>query len=361
MSDTRQILLDAAAKLFAQHFTQSQLEAAERGCWLAKEWAALEEFGLPLALVSEDAGGLGLPKDEALALVGLAAEYAIPLPLVETIFANFLLSESGIAVSAGAISLAPLGRAPSVTIQPTSNGWRINGVCAAVAWARAVDAIVVVATEGGQTHIAKVSKGGWSVDEEGITIGGLPSDRIRFNAELHDADVRRLSPTLPADIVLRGGAALRAIGMAGTLRQVLKVTVGYVTERAQFGRPLSKFQIIQQDIARIAAQATAATAAGDLAAEAFSRDFSLVKIAAAKARSGEAAGIAAALAHQLHGAIGVTQEYRLHYLTKQLWAWRDEFGHEGFWNEQLGRQALQSGGQNLWSFVTSAESMSGSD
>ena len=43
---------------------------------------------------------------------------------------------------------------------------------------------------------------------------------------------------------------------------------------------------------------------------------------------GEAAGIGAAIAHQMHGAIGFTQEHQLHYLTRRLWSWRDEFGNE---------------------------------
>jgi len=63
-------------------------------------------------------------------------------------------------------------------------------------------------------------------------------------------------------------------------------------------------------------------------------------------------GIAAGLSHQLHGAIGVTEEYRLHFLTKQLWAWRDEFGNEAYWQARLGRRALQAGGPGLWPLLT---------
>jgi acyl-CoA dehydrogenase len=60
----------------------------------------------------------------------------------------------------------------------------------------------------------------------------------------------------------------------------------------------------------------------------------------------------AGLAHQLHGAIGVTEEFDLHYLTRQLWVMRDEFGNETYWNRRLGELALGSN-SDLWTFVTS--------
>ena len=97
---------------------------------------------------------------------------------------------------------------------------------------------------------------------------------------------------------------------------------------------------------------TAASVAAELAAEAFVDGFDPVRIAVAKSRAGEAAGIAAPLAHQLHGAIGVTEEYQLHYFTRQLWAGRDEFGTEREWNELVGRAALQQGPDGLWPFLT---------
>ena len=71
-----------------------------------------------------------------------------------------------------------------------------------------------------------------------------------------------------------------------------------------------------------------------------------------KSRVGEAAGIAAAIAHQVHGAIGFTEEHRLHLYTRALWAWRDEFGGEAEWEARLGAEALAQGGEGFWPFVT---------
>ena len=70
-------------------------------------------------------------------------------------------------------------------------------------------------------------------------------------------------------------------------------------------------------------------------------------IAAAKLRTGEAASNGAAIAHQVHGAMGFTQEYPLHYATRRLWSWRDEFGNESYWAERLGAMLLARGGDAL--------------
>jgi alkylation response protein AidB-like acyl-CoA dehydrogenase len=75
-------------------------------------------------------------------------------------------------------------------------------------------------------------------------------------------------------------------------------------------------------------------------------------LAAAKIRAGEAAGAVAEIAHQVHGAIGFTEEHSLHYLTRRLWSWRDEFGHEGFWAAELGRRVAEAGPDQLWPLIT---------
>jgi acyl-CoA dehydrogenase len=76
------------------------------------------------------------------------------------------------------------------------------------------------------------------------------------------------------------------------------------------------------------------------------------EIAAAKIRTGEAAGLGAGIAHQCHGAIGFTYEHSLHFVTRRLWSWRAEFGGEGYWQAELGRAAAREGGNALWPMVT---------
>ena len=129
----------------------------------------------------------------------------------------------------------------------------------------------------------------------------------------------------------------------------------YAGERVQFGRPIGKFQAVQQQVASLAAQAACAGASADAAVAAAERGDATFEIACAKARVGEAAGVAAAIAHQVHGAMGFTREHRLHRFTRRLWAWREEFGDEAYWWRWLGRIALAKHGDGLWPYLTARE------
>ena len=48
---------------------------------------------------------------------------------------------------------------------------------------------------------------------------------------------------------------------------------------------------------------------------------------------------------------GFTQEHPLHFATRRLWSWRDEFGNEAFWQERIGRLVASRGGEALWQTV----------
>jgi acyl-CoA dehydrogenase len=76
--------------------------------------------------------------------------------------------------------------------------------------------------------------------------------------------------------------------------------------------------------------------------------------AVAKIRCGEAAGVAASIAHQTHGAIGFTDEHRLHCYTRRLWSWRSEFGSEAYWSGVLGQRVAAAGADEFWPSVTGA-------
>jgi len=150
------------------------------------------------------------------------------------------------------------------------------------------------------------------------------------------------------------GAVMRSAQMAGALQRILEASVQYAIERVQFGRPIGRFQAVQQNLAVLAGQAAAATAAAEAAIEAAANNLDSIAVAAAKIRAGEAAGIGAAIAHQVHGAIGFTQEHRLHYSTRRLWSWRDEFGNEAYWARQLGGKVAAAGADCLWQNLSAA-------
>jgi acyl-CoA dehydrogenase len=153
------------------------------------------------------------------------------------------------------------------------------------------------------------------------------------------------------------GAAARAQQMAGALEHILDQSVQWSLDRVQFGRPIAKFQAVQHNQAMLAGEVAAAGAAADGAAEAIARygignEHAAAQVAIAKYRAGEAAGTGAAIAHQVHGAMGFTYEHSLHHATRRLWAWREEFGNETHWATQLGHMVAAKGADALWPFVT---------
>jgi acyl-CoA dehydrogenase len=145
----------------------------------------------------------------------------------------------------------------------------------------------------------------------------------------------------------------RAAQMAGGLEFLLSQSVKYVSERKQFGKPLSSFQVIQNNLALLAGHTAAAGMAAQAAFHAMEKGDASFEIACAKIRVGEAAGLGAGIAHQAHGAIGFTYEHTLHFVTRRLWSWRAEFGAEGYWAERLGREVAARGAQALWPMLTS--------
>ena len=75
-------------------------------------------------------------------------------------------------------------------------------------------------------------------------------------------------------------------------------------------------------------------------------------VAAAKLRISQAAGEGGMIAHQVHGAAGITDEHPLHHATLRLWAWREEYGNEAHWARVLGRSVLSAGADGFWPSLT---------
>ncbi len=252
---------------------------------------------------------------------------------------------------AGKLAFAPATRGALPTLARDKAGWRLSGTLRFVPWAREASSIAVLAELDGRLHVARAGLSGNAVTHA-ENLAGEPRDEVRLDA----LTVAEVAPApFERDALFLLGALARAGGMAGALDAVRDLTVRYCGERQQFGRPIGKFQAIQQQVAELAAHVAAAGAAVDCAASAADRLLAPFEIAVAKARTSEAAGLVAAIAHQVHGAMGFTREHRLNLYTRRLWSWREEFGDESYWWSWLGRTAAQLGGEGLWPFLTRAD------
>lgn len=337
------LLAETADRLFGDTITPQILAAAERGDFPRPAWDALAEAGLHLGLLPESAGGFGLAPDEALDLLRIAGRHALPLPLAETMLAGWLLSCAGLPIPDGPLTVAP---GTGLTLSRDGAKYHLAGIARGIAWGRDADAIAILADLDGRPHVALLS-GGYTIDEH-TNIAREPRNTLHIDAV---PDAVAPSPITPTDL-RAAGAATRALMIAGALERITAMTTQYALDRTQFGRPIGRFQAVQHSLATLAAQTAAALAAAGIAAESLLPTLHLPAIAAAKARGAEAAGIGAALAHQIHGAIGFTYEHSLHFHTKRLHAWRDEYGGEAEWNERLGRHLAAAGADALWPTLT---------
>ncbi|GIS69708.1 MAG: hypothetical protein CM1200mP9_05290 [Gammaproteobacteria bacterium] len=235
-------------------------------------------------------------------VIRLAGKFALPMPFAEILVSNRFFQGEGLTTVAEGL-VAP--------------------------WARRAARVV---TDDGQL-VAEFDV------VQGSNLAGEPRDEIVFE----EFESIKLPPNFRAIM-----AMTRVSSMCGGLEKLLELTIDYVGERKQFGRPIWGFQAVQHNVARMAGEVAASIRASDAAIKAMDTNRFVLQVAAAKARVGEAAGIVAEIAHQAHGAMGFTHEHELHQYTRRLWAWRDEYGHETEWQQLIGRQVAAVGAERAW-------------
>ena len=345
MSEIRVMLEETVTRLFGEQVTTERIATAEKGVWLGELWDTLEQTGLTRPHLAEDVGGAGGTWLEAFVIARAAGRHCVPLPVVETMLAGWLLAQAGVPVPDGPSSVAPTPLAGDALASDT-----ITAELEAVPWGRHVRHVVVTAERGGRTVIAAVPVQGARVSH-GCNVALEPRDTLGLT---NHRTAGSGEASVPAAIVEQYGAMLRAAQMAGALEAILEMAVRYATERVQFGRPIAKFQAIQHELARLAGWVAEAGCAAEVACRAAAEGGDpSVEIAAAKVVVGEAAEHGPRIAHQVHGAIGFTYEHALHFATRRLWAWRAEFGTPERWADRLGERTLAAGADALWPWVTS--------
>jgi acyl-CoA dehydrogenase len=320
MSEMREEMLRTLDRVVNDVLTTTEREKADGGEPSAKLWSALVEQGM----TELGETGSEIPFADSMAVARRAGYHAVPVALGETIAARHLLSMAGIAIPSGALTIV----APGASAAP---------------YARAAGH--AVRAEGRDLQLLALD----GMAAKGANTAGEPRDEIDFgkarlvgSGKLADA----------ASTVLLEGALLRSAQMAGALDRTLEHCMLWVNDRVQFGRPIAKFQAIQHHLAVLASETAAAGAAVEQAIEASGDGPDHLTVAIAKARVGESAGKAANIAHAVFGAMGFTREHSLHYSTRRLWAWRNEFGGEAHWQGEIGRLFAAKGGDRLWETLT---------
>lgn len=323
----RDIILEQVQRLLTDQSGVALLRRVEAGEWPAELWAEVVALGLPLALVPEDSGGVGLSWGDAAAVWQVLGRFGAPVPLAEAMLANAMLAAAGLEAPEEFVGLgtraAPFGRFA-----------------------------VQVVTEEGAGRLALRERASHT---EGTNIAREPRDAVKTGAAVGQGSLPNAWGTRPTRL---GLALLRSAQMSGAARHALALAVDWANTRVQFGRAIGKFQAIQQSLAVVAGDVAAldvAVATAARAVDARGLDAAAFEIACAKVIAGETAASVAARVHQAFAAIGITEDHELHHATRRLWAWRDEAGSEVTWAAEIGRAALARGGAELWADITARD------
>lgn len=347
------IVVETAERIFTDLADAQTINADKTGSWKAPLWNALAEAGLTLAWVPEDCEGAGASLADGFGVLNAAGRFGIAMPLAETLLAGWLLSKAAIAAPQGAMTVAPASPKDRMTLQ--SDG-TLTGRARDVPSATDAQHIAVLVESTTGTQIALVDAGQCRI-EPGRNLAGDASDTVIFD-RTRPLTMKPAPQDVDQTALMLMGGVVRSLQIAGTLEAMLEISVRYANERVAFEKKIAKFQAVQHNLAKLAGEAAAALAAASSAADAIANgtgfdDAVFLEAASAKIRCAEAAEKGAAIAHQVHGAIGFTREHILHRFTMRALAWRDDFGNESHWAVELGRRVTARGADELWPLVAS--------
>lgn len=354
MSDVTDLLIATADRLFADHVTPELHRSVDGGAWPEKLWNAMDEAGLNGAALPEPHGS-GVDKSDAAAVLRRAGYHTAPGPTVETTLAGWVLATAD-ALPATDLMVAALGPGQGTVSQDLG-----DATISSVPWPAMSEGVLAwcstvpgdAATADGNRNSFLILRGGSATSN--TDAAGEPMGDVTFDRKaLASADLLQLDGAVDRDTILAWGAILTSAELSGLLDRVLENSIAYAQERVQFGRAIGKFQAVQQLLAEAAGEVAAASAISNAAMRALDdtkKNRLLLMAAAAKARTGEAAGRVATISHQIHGAIGYTREFDLHRATRRLWRGRDRFGTERYWQRRLGEAAAAAGADSLWPFL----------
>lgn len=329
-------------------------------------WTQFAEMGFTGIMVPEANGGLGLGHVEAGIVLEEIGRNLTPSPFlttavaaVEALKASGRLSEEwlpkiahGAAIVALAIDESAKHHPEAAALKATrsGNGFRLTGTKTFVLNGHVADMMIVVARTAGSagerdglTLFAVPGDAGQTADPRRLLDSSLASHVTFDNVEV-DADAvignvdggwAVLTKLLDAG---RAGAAAEMIGVGAA---AMDMTIDYLKQRKQFGKLIGEFQALQHRAAHLygemeVARATVLKAqqlldAGDPRAE--------LAVAVAKAKTGKAVRLSVQEGVQMHGGIGMTDEYDIGLYMKRDRALEEFFGDSRYHAERVARMS----------------------
>jgi len=304
---------------------------------------ALRSAGIPGIGVDESHGGSGGDEADLATAIRALATLARTAAVVEAGFvSSWALRHCGFPEPTA--SCAPAFEIEdSFTADASSS--TVSGRAIQVAGVESASELLAPVEIDGHCWLALVP-----LQQASIEIGANLAGEPRAAVTLDQASPSALLP-LPVGLErtdLRARLALaRAVQISGALIAVQELTVRYARTREQFGKALAEQQVVAHLLASIAEQSLLAEAAVATAID----SSTTWNCAIAKSVSSRAARKAARDAHQVHGAMGMSQEYPLGRYSTRLWSWSQEGGRAAFWEQWLGSQLMRQREPRLWQTI----------
>ena len=331
-------------------------------------WKQFAEMGFTSILIPEGEGGLGLGHVEAGVVLEEIGRNLTPSPFLTTSVgavsalkaAGAELRQSwypriaaGDAVAALAIDEGAKHRPAQVALKAerSGNGFRLSGAKSFVLHGHVADLIVVAArtagaageTDGVTLFAVEKDARGLSARPERLADASIAA-RLEFEGVEVDADavigeVDQGWSTLTR--ILSGGRAAASAEMLGVGGGAMDMTLGYLKERKQFGVPIGSFQALQHRAAHLYSEMEVARAAVLKAQQLLGADDANAERTAlvAKAMTGLATTLAVQEGVQMHGGIGMTDEYDIGFYMKRGRVLAELFGDANWAADQLARMS----------------------
>lgn len=341
MSEIKEMVVEVVEKIFKDKIEKETVDLLEENKWAENVWQLLLENELHQVAVSEEDGGAGGDIEDLLALYELAGKYAAPVPFIEHTLANFILQQVDLK---GYKQLTTY----SITSPLELKDNVLFGTLKHVGWAQYAEKIVAVAQEGSQRFIIVADLQNAKL-KNGANLAAEPRAEVLF--ENLNALQKVPISAKQYNAFKKFVTAATVSKMSGALSTAFQLSVQFSKEREQFGRPIHRFQLVQQHLANMAGEQTLMTVAVNNIQTLLANGTEDSEVAYARLRMDDASRVVATSAHQVHAAIGVTHEHRLHHYTRRLWAWRDEEFTARYWKKQLAEQFLETK-IDLWESIT---------
>ncbi|KZL04587.1 Acyl-CoA dehydrogenase [Pseudovibrio axinellae] len=343
-SEERRMLQDTLSRYLTNTYTADQRSACVSSAQGSNEqvWSELAELGVIGALFGEEHDGFGGSGFDIAVVFEELGRFACVEPLMASgVMGGQLLSTLGSKAQkahitdliAGKLKVVPALEEPQsrydldaveTTAEQTAEGYRLNGTKSVVIGAPSADKIIVSARTGDGVQLFLVD-----TDCAGVERYNYP------NLDgYHASDIALVNVSVPASACLGTSQdalvaleAARAAGVValcaealGAMEAAKDLTIEYLRVRTQFGRPLGKFQALQHRMSTVLieieqARSALINVAGHLSAETSLRD---KHVFAAKNLIGRVAQLVCEETIQLHGGIGMTEEYSLNHYAKRL-------------------------------------------